>query len=300
MVGVLWAVLAGVGFGMFQTFNRKAGRGMDAQWATFILLLVSALILAFASLVTQDLVTLLRAAPLTAVINFGLAGLIHFFLGWSFLTISQQRVGAARTGALVGATPLFATFIAALALGEFLRLPILLGIGLVVAGVYLVSTDELRAAPGEVALDVTDWRASLFGLATAICFAISPIFIRGGLQGLPSPLLGVTLGMIACVLAYGILLSLRRRPSASGLIPGDALFFQILAGVMVGLSTWARWIALDLAPVGTVLALGRISIPVVLLLAPLAVGQHLEQVTTRIWTGAALIVGGSLLLILFR
>lgn len=138
MTGIWWAVLSGLGFGLFQTFNRRAGRGMDAYRATFILLLVSAVLLTVASLATENL-TLLSAAPLSALVNFGLAGLIHFFVGWTLLSVSQKKVGAARTGALVGATPLFASAIAALTLGEVLRLPTLLGIVLVVAGVYLVS-----------------------------------------------------------------------------------------------------------------------------------------------------------------
>lgn len=138
MTGVLWAAISGIGFGLFQTVNRRAGRGMDAYRATFILLLVSAIILTVASLMTENL-NLLRAAPLSALVNFGLAGLIHFFVGWTLLSMSQKRVGAARTGALVGASPLFATVIAALALDEFLRPPAVLGIVLVVAGVYLVS-----------------------------------------------------------------------------------------------------------------------------------------------------------------
>jgi drug/metabolite transporter (DMT)-like permease len=138
MTGVWWAILSGLGFGLFQTFNRRAGRGMDAYRATFILLLVSAVLLTVASLATENL-TLLSAAPLGALVSFGLAGLIHFFVGWTLLSVSQKKVGAARTGALVGATPLFASAIAALTLGEVLRLPTLLGIVLVVAGVYLVS-----------------------------------------------------------------------------------------------------------------------------------------------------------------
>jgi drug/metabolite transporter (DMT)-like permease len=138
MTGIWWAVLSGLGFGLFQTFNRRAGRGMDAYRATFILLLVSAVLLIVASLATENL-TLLSAAPLGALVSFGLAGLIHFFVGWTLLSVSQKKVGAARTGALVGATPLFASAIAALTLGEVLRLPTLLGIVLVVAGVYLVS-----------------------------------------------------------------------------------------------------------------------------------------------------------------
>ena len=145
------------------------------------------------------------------------------------------------------------------------------------------------------------WRASLYGLATAVCFASSPLFIRAGLEGLPSPLLGVTVGMLVCTVAYGLLLLTRRGDGAMTLpaIPRAILLLQIVAGVFVGLSTWARWIALDLAPVGVVLALGRINVPQVLLLAPIIVGHKLERVTLRVWLGAALIVAGSLILIFF-
>ena len=160
--------------------------------------------------------------------------------------------------------------------------------------------DVTTAVPEKASPVRAGWRGALFGLGAALCWSISPVFIRNGLQGLPSPLLGVTVGMITCVVAYGVLLPFRRGPAHSQPIPRDALFFQLLAGVLVGLSTWARWIALDLAPVGVVVALGRLSVPVVMLLAPLIVGQHLERVTIRLWLGAALIVGGSLLLILYR
>ena len=138
MTGVLWAMTAGIGFGLFQSFNRRGGRGMDAYWATFILIFVSAVIMAIASVLTEDL-NLLRTAPLRAYVNFGLAGFIHFFVGWTFLSISQKLVGASRTGALVSAAPLFAFFVGILVFDEFLSLPVISGIVLVIAGVYLVS-----------------------------------------------------------------------------------------------------------------------------------------------------------------
>ncbi len=143
------------------------------------------------------------------------------------------------------------------------------------------------------------WRGMLYGLGTALSFSISPIFIRRGLDNLPSPLLGVTIGMMASTLAYGIVLFLRRNHSPHEPIPRKALMFQITAGVLVGLSTWARWLALDIAPVGVVLALGRLNVPVVILLSPLLVGQQLERVNLRVWLGAALIVAGSLVLTFF-
>lgn len=296
MTGVLWAVVAGIGFGFFQSFNRRAGRSFDAYIATFLLLLISAVILAIASVATEDL-TLLQTAPLVALVNFGLAGFIHFFIGWTFLTISQNRIGAARTGALVGATPLFATIVAVLAFGEFLRLPVLLGVATVVIGVYLVSNSGKKESKAVS----TTWRDSMYGLGTAVCFAISPIFIRGGLEDLPSPLLGVTVGMGVSLIAYGIVLLLFQRGRVrQGPVSRDAMFFQIMAGIFVGVSTWVRWIALDTAPVAVVLALGRLNVPVVILLSLLLVGQTQERVTARIWLGATFIVAGSLVLIFFR
>jgi uncharacterized membrane protein len=68
--------------------------------------------------------------------------------------------------------------------------------------------------------------------------------------------------------------------------------------VLVGLSTWWRWIALALAPVAEVLALSLVSVPLVIVLSPLVSGKQQERVTAMLWIGAALIVGGALVLIL--
>ncbi|HKZ83262.1 MAG TPA: EamA family transporter [Anaerolineae bacterium] len=303
MSGALWAVVAGVGFGVFQSLNRRAVSGMDVYLATFLQLLVSALVLAAISLLTVD-VSLVSRAPMEALISFALAGFIHFFIGWTFLNISQQRIGAARTSPLIGTTPLFAAVIAAVTLRESLNAVSLLGIVLIVAGVYVVSNRSgPSSATGVVAhgpvAGANLWRASLFGLSAALCWAISPIFTRQGLEGLSSPLLGVTIGMTASAAAYGLPLMVRRKQQGALPASTDALLFKIAAGVLVGLSTWARWVALDLAPVAPVLALTLVSVPVVILLSPIVSGKHQEPVTVALWAGAALIVGGALMLISF-
>jgi drug/metabolite transporter (DMT)-like permease len=138
VTGVLWAIVAGLGFGVFQSFNRRAGRSIDSYLSTFMLLVASSIVLAIVSLLTEDL-SPLGEAPLMAYVNFGLAGFVHFFLGWTFLTLSQKLVGAARTGALIGTTPLFAFAVGLVFFGEVLSLPILIGVLLVIAGAYLVS-----------------------------------------------------------------------------------------------------------------------------------------------------------------
>jgi drug/metabolite transporter (DMT)-like permease len=138
VTGVLWAIVAGLGFGVFQSFNRRAGRSIDSYLSTFMLLVASSIVLAIVSLLTEDL-SPLGEAPLMAYVNFGLAGFVHFFLGWTFLTLSQKLVGAARTGALIGTTPLFAFAVGLVFFGEVLSLPVLIGVLLVIAGAYLVS-----------------------------------------------------------------------------------------------------------------------------------------------------------------
>ena len=72
-----------------------------------------------------------------------------------------------------------------------------------------------------------------------------------------------------------------------------------MAGAIVGLATWARWIVLDMAPAAVVMALGRTIVPVVIFLAPLLVGRKAERVTARAWLGAALITAGAVVLNLY-
>jgi drug/metabolite transporter (DMT)-like permease len=294
VTGPALAAAAGLGFGVFQTLNRRAVGGMsDAYLATFLQLLVALAVLVFASLTTED-VGLLGDATTLSLAYFSLAGLIHFSLGWTLLNISQMRIGAARTSPLLATTPVFGAAIAVVILQELPGALVWLGVALVTTGALVVSLERVS----EVGWGVS-WEDALPGLATALAWAASPVLIKEGLEGLPSPLLGLTLGMIVAVLAYAVALPFRPSVEGSGLGSWDALAFKLVAGLMVGLSVWARWASLDYAAVAVVLALGLLSVPVVLLLSPLLMGRHVERVTAQVWLGAALVVIGGLVLVLW-
>jgi len=299
MTGALWAIVAGVGFGIFQTLNRRAVHGMDVFVATFMQLAISAGVLIGISVLTVDISPVWTASPST-LIYFALAGLLHFFIGWTFLNSSQKRIGAARTSALIGTTPLFAAVISLFTLGE---VPSLYGIGgmlLIVAGVFVTTNPLARPADGEPTDSQKSgrWIALALGLAAPLFWAISPTFTRLGLQGLHSPLLGVTIGMIASTLCYAVAIGVRSLRTPIGAISMDSIVFKVAAGVLVGLSTWLRWIAIDLAPVAFVIALTLVSVPTVNLLTPLVVDHKVEQVTATVWGGSLLVVAGSLILTL--
>ena len=291
--GPLLAAAAGVGFGAFQTLNRRAVGGMrDAYLATFLQLLVALFVLAVASAATEGFGELADAAA-AGLLWFAGAGLIHFLVGWTLLNMSQMRIGAARTSPLLATNPVWGAAIAAAWLGEVPHLVALLGIALVVAGALVVSLERV----GETGWGV-GWRDAAPGLLTALAWAFSPIFIKEGLDGLDSPLLGLTLGMAVALVGYAGALPFRPRVEGPGLGSWQSIAFKLVAGVMVGVSVWARWQSLDSTSIAVVLALGLLSVPVVLLFSPVLMGRHVERVTLQVWAGAALVVGGGLVLIL--
>lgn len=292
MSGVALGALAGIGFGLFQAVHRRVNVTLDVYRATFGLMAVGTVLLGVIAGATQDVGQVLRA-PAGALAAFAAAGFLHFFLGWTFLGMSQQRIGAARTGALIGAMPLFGTLGAALVLDEVLTAPTLAAVAVVVAGVAAVTLSGrtstrvgVGSAPGVA-----------FALGTAVCWSTSPLLIRVGLRGLESPLLGVTVGMAATTVVYGIaVLLLAQRPLT--LAVRGVLGSIVLAGTFVGLSIWAYWVALDLAQVGVVLAVTQLSAPTVAVVSPLVSGDPLSGGGRWLWTGIALILTGSVTLLL--
>ena len=295
VTGHLLAAAAGVGFGAFQTLNRRAVGGMsDAYLATFLQLVVAMIVLAVATATTEGFGALADATA-AGLLWFAAAGVVHFFVGWTLLNMSQMRIGAARTSPLLSTNPVWGAAIAAAWLGEIPRVAAWIGIVVVVAGALVVSLERVEETGWGVR-----WRDAAPGLLTALAWAFSPIFIKEGLDGLASPLLGLTLGMAVALVAYAAALPFRPAPDGGGSALGspEAFAFKLVAGVAVGLSVWARWESLESAGVAVVLALGLLSVPVVLVFSPLLMGRHVERVTVQVWAGAALVVGGGLLLIL--
>ena len=94
------------------------------------------------TLILEDIKHLTLYLTWQGIFNFAVAGIIHFVLGWTLLTVSQNRIGASRTSALVGTAPIFATLIGYLFFQEILSFLTILGIILVVSGIYLVTYNK--------------------------------------------------------------------------------------------------------------------------------------------------------------
>jgi len=290
MNGALLAAASGIGFGLFQSVNVRALRAAEDSYAsTFVQVSVAAAVLAAASLAAGQLDGVLDA-PLWAIGDFALAGLLHFLAGWSLLNLSQQRIGAARTSPLLTTVPVFGIVIAAVTIGQLPGAIALAAIALMCAGAYVVAMRGGLESPRPA--------DALPGLGCAFLWALSPIFILRGLEGFDSPVAGLTVGLIVSVAVFAPLYALwRGRERAWATLKGSIGKLKLLAGVLVAVSTWWRWAALEDATVGAVLALNLLSVPVVLFFAPVVAGRHIERVTTGLWAGAGLVVSGALILI---
>jgi drug/metabolite transporter (DMT)-like permease len=287
--GVLWATASGVGFGVFQSVNRWAIRGIEDPYvSTFIQLAVATTTLVAASLVSEDLSQLADAST-EAIVLFAIAGIVHFVLGWVLLNVSQARIGASRTAPLITLTPLFGVLLAVVTLGELPSAAVLVAIVPIMAGAWILAS----RGGGDFAIE----RDSVFAFATAFMWALSAVLTVDALEGLDSPLLGVTLGLLAATITLGGMLVARDSLGAIRMIARDTLTLKLIAALVVAFATWFRLLALGDTDVAVVLAVNLVAVPVTLLLAPLMVGRHLEQADARVWLGGLLVIVGVLALV---
>jgi len=285
--GVLWATASGIGFGVFQSLNRRAIQGIEDPYvSTFLQLSVATAILVAASLASEDLSQLGEASG-EAIALFALAGIVNFVLGWLLLNVSQARIGASRTAPLITLTPLFGVVLAAVTLGDLPSAAALAAIAPIMVGAWLL------ASHGHVAIE----RDSIFAFGTAFMWALSAVLTVEALEGLDSPLLGVTLGLVAATAALGGALFARGSLGAMRSIARNTLTLKLFAAVVVAFATWFRLLALGETDVAVVLATNLVAVPITLVLAPIVVGRHLEQAGARVWLGGLLVAVGVLTLI---
>ena len=289
MSGVLWAIASGIGFGLFQSLNRRAIRTIEDPYvSTFLQLAAATAVLMIASLASEDLSQLGDASG-EALLLFGLAGIIHFVLGWLFLNVSQMRIGASRTAPLTTLTPLFGVVLGAVALGELPGVATLAAIVPIMFGAWLLAS----GGSGGVAIE----RDSMFAFGTAFMWALSAVMTVEALEGLDSPLLGVTIGLLAATATLGGVLFARGSFGAIRLIARNTLALKLIAAVLVAFATWFRLLALGETDVAVVLATNLVAVPITLVLAPMLVERHLERADLRVWLGGLLVVAGVLALI---
>jgi drug/metabolite transporter (DMT)-like permease len=286
--GVLWALVAAIGFAFLQVSNRKTNQLLDAYRTAFGLLLAVETMLVVRAIATGR-GELLVTAPISAVALFSVATFIHFVGGWTLLALSQQQVGVARTGALVSAAPIVGTLVAAVGLDEPLTIPIVAGVVLAVVGVGQISLSGGVSGGSE-------WRRPWLGLTVAVIWGVSPWLIRVGLERFQHPVEGLTIGLGFSVVAYASLLTVGR--GWRGQVSGRALLWMVVGGACGAIAVSAQWISFDLTTVAIAITVQQLSVIFVIALVPIMFRQPFERMNARFLTGSALVLLGAGLVVL--
>jgi drug/metabolite transporter (DMT)-like permease len=289
---VAWALIAAVAFGVTQTLNRKSNKLIGPYRTAFGLLVVVEVAL-LATVIVSGEIDQLGSAPLWALTSFAIATLFHFGAGWTLLAMSQQRVGVARTGALVSAAPLLGAIAAALLLDEPLGWLTALGVLVVAGGVALLSLSSNASSRGPTGRGVP-WHA----LTVAALWGLSPILVRKGLEGLPYPILGLTIGLGVTVAIYGLGLTLTRRWGPE--LPARGLMWVVLGGLTGALAISAQWISFNLTTIAIALSMQQTAVLVVVALAPIMFREPIERLSIPLLFGTAAILAGTTLVVLQR
>ncbi|HEX6300396.1 MAG TPA: DMT family transporter [Acidimicrobiia bacterium] len=286
--GVLWALVAAVGFAFLQASNRKSNQVIDAYRTAFGLLAAVEVMLALGIFLFGEARNLFQA-PLSAVALFSVASFFHFVGGWTLLALSQQQIGVARTGALVSAAPIVGTLVAAIGLDEPLTIAIVAGVLLAVLGVAQISlSGRHTGSPG--------WRRPWLALTVALIWGITPWLIRLGLQRFDHPIEGLTIGLAFSVAAYAVILFF--AGAWRGPVPKVATRWIAFGGFFGAVAVSAQWISFDLTTIAIAITVQQLSVIFVIALVAVMFRQPFEQMNLRFFTGVTLVLLGASLVVL--
>jgi drug/metabolite transporter, DME family len=223
------------------------------------------------------------------VAYFALAGLIGTFGGRLLRFISIETVGASLSAALINLSPLMASILAIIVLGEQVTAPIVVGTLVIVVGTTLLSAGGRSTGVRLVAL--------LLPLTSAACFGVVAILRKIGLMGM-TPVFGFAVNVTAALIAYTAFL-LASRQSALMACRGRSLVYFMMAGVAENVGVFLLLEGLSRGTVSVVAPLASVS-PIFVLALSFFFLRGIDILNRRIVLGTLLIVSGVYLITALR
>ena len=280
MTGVLFACLAGVFFGALNITVRRGLAGMrDVAAGAAATVIVAFGLLGSAAVVSRSNFAMEDLWP------FALLGMLVPGLSQLLVVQAVQAAGASRAGVLFGMAPLFSALFAIAAFEEPLRLPLVVGTLLVVAGGIGLAwererPDDFRAYGAALAVTV----AVAFGLRDNIARAVSEDVAADALAQTTALMLGASVVLLA---------NLLRSPAAWQRLR-VALPFFASSGVVTALAHVFLFAALERARVTVVAPITGTGVLWTVVFAALFLGRS-KLVGRRLVVVAVLVVAGGAL-----
>lgn len=199
------------------------------------------------------------AAP-DGLLWFALAGVAAMVFGRSLLYASIRRLGVARSTAVKRLNPFFTVLLAAVVLGEAVRLSDTVGMVAIALAFGILLSDRMARRGIDGAADFPP-SAYLLGVGSSLAYALSYVLRKLGLLALPSPALGTLVSALAGFAAF-LAIAAVSRPARANL---TGMFthldrWVVLAAVLVSSGQILLFAALAYAEVAAVAMVASLEI----------------------------------------
>jgi len=234
----------------------------------------------------------IESLTIGAVLIFVLVGLFQPGLTRLLTYKGIETLGIAITDPIRATTPLFSAFMAILFLGEQLTGPITVATLLIIAGITLLS---LRNA------SIKEFRPIyiFYPLAASLLAGCSQVLRKVGMGAVPHPILAAAVTASSSFVVSSLTLWIVEKKQETLKLNRQCVPWYLAAGVVVSIAMTSIYYALDLGKVTVVIPVASTGPFFSLLLSALFL-RDVERVTLKIVLGAALIVGGVLLITLWK
>jgi drug/metabolite transporter, DME family len=276
-------------FALHNLFTKKALRTSNPATGVITSLLINIVFLWTVALLIVPIASVASAS----ILIFVVVGLFQPGLTRLLTYKGIDTLGVAITDPIRATTPLFSAAMAIIFLGERITLPIVVATVMIIAGITLLS-----------------WRSgsmSLKGSAVFLWYPIAASALAGasqvvrkfGLAAVPHPFLAAAVTATSSFVVSILTLWYVEKSQETWKMNRECFGWFIAAGITVSLAMTCIYYALDLGKVSVVIPLSSTG-PFFSLIFTALFLRDVERVTLRIVLAATMIIGGVLVITLWK
>jgi drug/metabolite transporter (DMT)-like permease len=296
--GLILALMASVGFAAGIVIVRRAAAAAGESFsstAASIFVAVPLFVIAISLAGDWDKFGNVSGRSLALL---AITGIIHFIIGRLLGYTAFRLIGANKATPFALTNSFFTVVLSVIFLNESLTVYIILGVLCLFAGTVLISTEKKSVAektPGK-RLSSNEVKGILTALGAAVCWGITPIFIKPSVEQIGSSAVGGLISYTTAAVVMGLLcLRPNTRKQLARLPVKQALVPMVVAAAFTSLGQLFFYIALGKAPADVVTPLQNVQIPMIFILS-LIINRKIEVSTPKVALGMVATVAGTLLL----
>lgn len=241
----------------------------------------------------------------TTIMMAAAGGVFGNLVGRTISYLGVQRIGSARTTSLMLSQTLFALLFGVVLLNELLSPLSLMGMALVVIGIYWLSQERVRreetAATSEENAQAIKRRViegMVLAVLAGLAYSGADLFRKVALLQLPSALYASAIGGVAALVVQTLLVTVKREWREIRLLERKTWIVFALAGFASSIAVITLNTALGMAPIAIVSALYSTRVWFVIAMSPVLLGKE-EKLSWVLVVSTILILSGTLIIIFY-